>query len=166
MWWWLVLACNNEEPVAERVNAEEQDLIVLVRQACTDDESATLSLPLLSNVGRIEIGVAEVTPGCASVGDTYVLDVELFDEFEEVVDETQIIALPEAVSDLDGDGMIEARDAATYLLVRDEFDPGVFSIMLQALGAATEERDDRWRVELLAFPEEPEDEGGGGLLGG
>lgn len=155
MWWWLALLGCDEEPVEpERFNASGQDLTVLVQPECTADELLPPSLSLRSNVGGIEIGTAQVVPGCGPVGTDHELQVEVFDEWEALIDEARVVALPESVSDLDGDNENEARDSSTVELERDGADAGVFAVFLRSLGAPDEVRADRWRVELLTYPDE------------
>lgn len=162
MWWWWLVACGSEDVVPELFNAEDQDLTVLVQPDCTDDELAPAIITLVSNVAGRRIGEAEVSPGCGPVGSQHELTVEVFNDWEELVDEARVISIPESVSDLDGDGNNEARDRATYSLERDSADIGLFAITLESLGARDETREDRWRVRILTFPEETDD--GGGLL--
>jgi len=162
MWLWL-FACGGDELVPERFNADEQDLTVLVKDDCTDEEAAPVQIPLLSAVGRIEVGFAEIEPGCAPLGSDHVLFVEVYDEYQDLIDEARVTAIPQAVSDLDGDGEDEARDRSTYVIPRDGADSGVFAITLRSRGARGEMREDRWRVSLLVFAEEEERDGG--LLG-
>ncbi len=160
MWWWWLLACGDDELVPELFNADDQDITVLVQPECTDEELAPASLTLLSNVAKREIGIASVSPGCGPVGTDHDIVVEVFDDWQELVDEARVVAIPEAVSDLDGDGERDARDRATYTLERDLSDIGLFALELRSLGAADEAREDRWRIRLLTFPEDAEDEGG------
>ncbi|MEM6927331.1 MAG: hypothetical protein AAF602_10395 [Myxococcota bacterium] len=163
MWLWL-LACGSDEVEPALFNAEEQDITVLVRTECTESELAPAELVLLSNVAELEIGRADVTPGCGPVGTMHVLTIQLFDDQEALVDEAQVVTVPESVSDLDGDGENEPRDRSTYTLDRDLSDPGFFDVELTSLGAPGEERDDRFRIRLLTFP--PEDDDDGGILSG
>ena len=160
MWLWLFACAGDEVPLVP-FNAEEQDLTVLVQDDCTPEDAAAVSLTLLSNVGQIEVGYAEIAPGCAPLGSDHELFIEVLDEYEDLVDEAQVTAIPEAASDLDGDGEDEARDRATYTVPRDGADPGVFAISLRSLGAPGETREDRWRVTLVTLGEEE----GGGILG-
>ena len=156
---WLAVACSTDEIVPEQLNAEQQDLVVLVQAECTVEQTDPPEIRLLSNVGGIDLGFARITPGCGPVGTEHMLFVELDDEFQDLVDEARITAIPEAASDFDGDGTNDARDRATYTLERDGADSGVFAITLQSLGAPDETREDRWRVTLLSFPEEEEGDG-------
>jgi hypothetical protein len=139
--------CQADDAVWVDFNAPDQTLVVQVTA-----EEVPLGEPVLidlvSNVGGLPVGTAELDPGSGPVGTDHFLFVEVFDDFEELVGRASVEVASEAVSDLDGDGDQDSRGEGEFDLVRDSADPGVFALTLLSLGAPGEVREDEFTVHL------------------
>lgn len=143
----VLTACTADDVVWLDFNAPNQVLVVQVTAEDTEP-GAPITLELVSNVGGVSVGTAELDPGSGPVGTEHFLFVEVFDTFEEQVGRASVEVFSEAVSDLDGDGEEDSRGAVEYDLLRDAADPGVFALTLQSQGDVGEVREDEFTIHL------------------
>jgi hypothetical protein len=150
----FVAGCNGDEITWVQFNAAEQFLEVEVLPV-GETTGEPVSLPLLSNLGRTEVGIASVDPGSGPVGTEHLVTVDVYDAFEAKVLRVSVIFAAEPVSDLDGDGNNDSRSENEDDLYQDFADLGAWARTFKSLGA-----DDEQRTDVVTFflwqPEELE----------
>lgn len=144
--------CKSDEITWVPFNLEDQTLVVQVLPEGSD-VGDPVSLGLLSNLGRTDVGTASIDPGSGPVGTEHVIAVDVLDDFEEIVGRVTVGVNPEATKDLDGDGEIESRGSEEYELLQDSADLGAWQITVMSLGSTDERRDDTFTI-VLWQPEE------------
>lgn len=150
----LLGGCDKDEVVWVQFNQSGQTLEVEVLPSDAEPGEA-LSISLMSNLGRTEIGVAAVDPGSGPVGTHHTLTVDVFDEFEAIIGRVTVDVRTESVADIDDDGEKESRGEGEYELDHDSADPGAWALTLQSLGVEDVPRTDQfvvalWQDEALA----------------
>jgi hypothetical protein len=150
----VLAACGEDEITWVQFNADDQVLEVEVLPV-GEPAGEPVSLALLSNLGRTEVGVAAVDPGSGPVGTDHLVTVDVYDAFEEEVLRVTVFILTEAVSDLDGDGEPDSRSEEEHELRQDSADLGAWALEFKSLGADDERRTDQftfflWQPEDIA----------------
>ena len=154
----LLGGCKKDEVVWVQFNQTGQTIVVDVLEAGAEP-GEPVSLSLMSNLGRTEIGVAAVDPGSGPVGTHHLVTVDVYDAYEATVGRVTVEVRTEAVADIDDDGEKESRGEGEYELERDSADPGAWALTLQSLGVEDVPREDKfvialWQDEDLAAEEE------------
>ncbi len=148
----LVGACDSGEITWVQFNAADQVLEVGVLPV-GEPMGEAVSLDLLSNLGRTEVGVAAVDPGSGPVGTEHLVTVDVYDAFEADVLRVTVFITAEPVSDLDGDGDNDSRNEDEYELTQDSADLGAWAMGFTSLGEDNERRTDSFTF-FLWQPEE------------
>lgn len=150
----LLAACNKDEITWVQFNADEQILKVEVLPV-GEAVGEPVTLDLMSNLSRTEVGVAAIDPGAGPVGTDHLVTVDVYDAFEEEVLRVTVFIESEAVSDLDGDGEPDSRSEDEYELRQDSADLGAWAMSFTSLGEDNERRTDSftfylWQPEEIA----------------
>ena len=148
----LLGACDSGEITWVQFNADDQVLEVEVLPV-GEPAGEPVSLALLSNLGRTEVGVAAVDPGSGPVGTEHLVTVDVYDAFEIDVLRVTVFITAEPVSDLDGDGDNDSRSEDEYELQQDSADIGAWAMSFKSLGEDNERRTDSFTF-FLWQPEE------------
>jgi hypothetical protein len=148
----LLGGCQGDDIAWVEFNATGETLFVEVLPE-GELEGDPISLDLMSNLGRTNVGIAGVTPGSGPVGTLHVVTVDVFDAYETIVGRVTVEVKSEAVADLDEDGENDSRGEGLYELEHDSADPGAWALTLQSLGGADEMREDKFTI-VLWQPEE------------
>jgi len=151
----LFLACGEgDDTTWVQFNAEDNQYLEVEVLPVGDAAGEPVSLDLLSNIGLTVVGTAEIDPGSAPVGTDHLVSVEIFDDFELQVQRVTVFIASEPVSDLDGDGVDDARSNSEYELLHDSADLGVWARSFESHGEDDERRTDAfqfflWEPEVL-----------------
>jgi hypothetical protein len=137
-------ACNKEAGVQyDQYNATNDTLSI---QVGTEDVLDPIEIPLMSSTGQVEVGLARVDPGGGPIGTRHDFVVEVYDEFQDVVDRASVrLKAPR-------------RGEDEYDLEQDSADEGVYLITLESEGGADEEREDTLTFRLWTVSENQEPE--------
>lgn len=146
--------CQGDDITWIEFNATNETLVVEVLPE-GEPEGEPITLDLMSNLGRTNVGTATIDPGSGPVGTYHLVAVDVFDAYEAIVGRVTVEVQTEAVADLDDDGEKDSRGEGLYELEHDSADPGAWAMTLQSLGAADETREDEftfvlWQPEELA----------------
>jgi hypothetical protein len=128
-------ACNKEEDtVWVQFNADDDTLGVDI--TASEDLGEAREGAVTSTSGTVELGYAIVTPGSGPVGTDHEITVDVYDEWEDLVERVSVR--------LDAG----ARGVDEYDLQRDSADHGHWWIELTSVGSEGEERTDTLTVRL------------------
>jgi len=126
-------ACKQEEEVTyTQVNSSSDSLEIIVGEEILDP----VEIDLTSSTGQVTIGWAQVDPGGGPVGTEHELVVEVFDDYEDLVDRTSVRISP------------EGRGVDEFDLDRDSADEGFYQKLLETNGAEGEARTDSLTFRL------------------
>lgn len=128
----LVLACNKDEEVTySQFNGPDDTLTIEVG---VDEILPAVSVDLTSTTGEVVVGHAEVDPGGGPLGTDHAIVVEVYDEWENIVDRVSIR--------LDSG----ERGEDEFELEQDSADEGVWKTTIRSTGAEGEVRTDTLTV--------------------
>ncbi len=138
------VACNKDEGIQyDQYNATNDTLTI---QVGTEDVLEPVEIPLMSSTGQVEVGLARVDPGGGPIGTNHDFVVEVYDEFQDVVDRASVrLRTP-------------GRGEDEYDLEQDSADEGVYLITLESEGAPGEEREDTLTFRLWTVSENQDSE--------
>ena len=133
-----LFACTEEEaPTYTQYNDDADSVIVDVgveTRMVTDDDGSTVvetvSTPLTSSTGALEVGTATVSPSAGPIGTTHTLLVEVGADYSPDVDKVTV------VTDSGDRGLDE------YELEKDSAGDGVWFLEIESIGAEGEVRED------------------------
>jgi hypothetical protein len=155
----LLMACGEgNDTTWVQFNADEDQYLEVEVLPVGDPAGAPITLDLVSNIGRTVVGTAEIDPGSGPVGTDHVVAVDVFDDFELEVQRVTVFISAEPVSDLDGDGVDDARSETEYELLHDSADLGAWARSFESHGEPDERRTDAftfflWEPEILTEDE-------------
>lgn len=141
MFGWILLSfCGCEETAEDpnQFNAQDESLEVIV--GITDIQEET-SRTLYSTTGLVEVATASISPGGGPVGTVHQIQVQIFEEYMEDVQEVRI--------DVDSG----ERGTQQYTLIPDSAQPNLFVLDLESMGGEEEEREDIFLFSLWDLPE-------------
>ena len=151
----VLLACGEgNDTTWVQFNAEDDQYLEVEVLPVGDVTGAPVTLDLLSNIGLTVVGTAEIDPGSGPVGTDHLVAVNVFDDFELQIQRVTVFISSEPVSDLDGDGVDDARSESEYELLHDSADLGAWARSFESHGADDEHRTDAftfflWEPEIL-----------------
>ncbi len=126
-------ACKQDEEVTyTQVNSSEDSLEIIVGDEVLDP----VEIDLTSSTGQVTIGWARVDPGGGPVGTEHEVVVEVFDDYEDLVDRTSVRIAP------------EGRGEDEFDLDRDSADEGFYQKLLETNGTEGEARTDSLTFRL------------------
>jgi hypothetical protein len=126
-------ACKQDEEVTyTQVNSSADSLEIIVGDEVLD----SIEIDLTSSTGQVTIGWARVDPGGGPVGTEHELVVEVFDDYEDLVDRTSVRIAP------------EGRGEDEFDLDRDSADEGFYQKLLETNGDEDEARTDSLTFRL------------------
>ena len=146
MFGWIFLSlCGCEETAEDpnQFNAQDESLEVIVG---ISDIQEDVSRTLYSTTGLVDIATASITPGGGPVGTIHQIQVQVFEEYMEEVQEVRI-----AIDSGE-------RGAQEYTLVPDSAQPSLFVLELESMGGEEEERTDDFLFSLWDLPEQNTEE--------
>lgn len=130
----LLFACTGDQEAAyEQFNAPDDALSIEVGVAELLDP---VTIDLWSNTGEVVVGAATVDPGGGPGGTIHNIVVEVFDDYEDVVDRA-------SVRTDSGD-----RGEDEYDLTRDYADEGIYKLEIQSVADDGEVRTDTLTIRL------------------
>ena len=141
MFGWIFLSfCGCEETAEDpnQFNAQDESLEVIVGISDIQEET---SRTLYSTTGLVEIATASISPGGGPVGTVHQIQVQIFEEYMEDVQEVRI--------DIDSG----ERGTQQYTLIPDSAQPSLFVLDLESMGGEEEERGDIFLFSLWDLPE-------------
>ena len=141
MFGWILLSfCGCEETAEDpnQFNAQDESLEVIVGISDIQEET---SRTLYSTTGLVEIATAAISPGGGPVGTVHQIQVQIFEEYMEDVQEVRI--------DIDSG----ERGTQQYTLIPDSAQPNLFVIDLESMGGEEEEREDIFLFSLWDLPD-------------
>ena len=142
MFVWIGLslfACEETEEDPNQFNAHDESLEILVGISdILEDTSRTL----YSTTGLVDIATATITPGGGPVGTNHQIQVLIFEDYMENVQEVLI--------DIDSG----SRGTQQYTLTPDSAQPSLYVLELESVGEEGEERTDHFRFSLWDLPEQ------------
>ena len=98
----------------------------------------------MSSTGQVEVGLARVDPGGGPIGTNHDFVVEVYDEYQDVVDRASVrLKSP-------------GRGEDEYDLEQDSADEGVYLVTLESEGAEGEQREDLLTFRLWTISENQE----------
>lgn len=127
-----LLACNKEEEATySQFNGNDDSLTIQVGAA---SELDPVVIELTSTTGEVVVGAATVDPGGGPVGTEHAIVVEVYDDYQHIVDRVSIR--------LDAG----SRGEDEFELTQDSADEGVWKTTLVSAGEADEVREDTLTV--------------------
>ena len=137
-----LVACNKDEGIQyDQYNATNDTLTL---QVGTETVLDAIEIPLMSSTGQVEVGLARVDPGGGPIGTNHDFVVEVYDEFQDVVDRASVrLKSP-------------GRGEDEYDLEQDSADEGVYLVTLESEGAEGEQREDLLTFRLWTISENQE----------
>jgi len=123
----LLLACKDEEVTWTQYNATDDAVTV---QVGASELLPSVSTPLRSNTGAVEVGTGTVDPGGGPVGTLHTIRVELDEAYVDAVDRA-------SVRTSSGD-----RGEDEYDLTADSAGEGLWVYTLESVGEEGEARED------------------------
>lgn len=139
-----VVACNKDEGIKYDQYNSTNDTMTL--QVGTETLLDAIEIPLMSSTGQVEVGLARVDPGGGPIGTNHDFVVEVYDEYQDVVDRASVR--------LDS----QRRGTDEYDLEQDSADEGVYLITLESEGSDGEEREDTLTFRLWTVSPNQESE--------
>ena len=137
-------ACNKDEGIQyDQYNATDDTMAL---QVGTPDLLDSVEIPLMSSTGQVEVGLARVDPGGGPIGTNHDFIIEVYDEFQDVVDRASVR--------LQSPG----RGQDEYDLEQDSADEGVYLVTLESEGSEGEQREDLLTFRLWTISETQEAE--------
>jgi len=134
----LLVAVGAEEPVEQSSRCRDEPFLCDGLEGC---------ICLRSSLQANDVGLATIDPTYGPVGTRHVLEVEVLDDFQDIVQRVTVLASGER-----GEEELELR--------QDSADAGNWAVTLESLGAPGEERTDTLEVRLYepdgAFSSEEE----------
>ncbi len=139
------VACNKDEGIQYDQYNSTNDTMSL--QVGTDVLLDPIEIPLMSSTGQVEVGLARVDPGGGPIGTNHDFVVEVYDEYQDVVDRASVRLSS------------QRRGADEYDLEQDSADEGVYLITLESEGSEGEVREDMltFRLWTISPNQEPEE---------
>ncbi len=130
----LLFGCTpDEEIVYEQFNADDDALSVEVGSA---SELEAISIDLHSSTGAVVVGQASVDPSGGPSGTVHTLTVEVYDDYEHIVDRA-------SVRTDSGD-----RGVDEYDMEGDSADEGLYVLELTSVASDGESRTDKLTIRL------------------
>lgn len=129
-----IFECSGDGVDWARFNSLDDEVEIQVTAG--SDLGDPVTIELFSTTGSIIVGTATVDPGSGPVGTLHTLTVNVYDDYEDVVERVQIIA---STND---------RGEDEFELQRDSADHGVWQVQLESSGVTGEERTDVFTVRL------------------
>ena len=111
------VACNKDEGIQyDQYNATNDTLTL---QVGTETVLDPVEISLMSSTGQVEVGLARVDPGGGPIGTNHDFVIEVYDEFQDVVDRASVrLKSP-------------GRGEDEYDLEQDSADEGVYLVTLE-----------------------------------
>ena len=128
------VACNKDEGIQyDQYNATNDTLTL---QVGTETVLDPVEISLMSSTGQVEVGLARVDPGGGPIGTNHDFVIEVYDEFQDVVDRASVrLKSP-------------GRGEDEYDLEQDSADEGYYKTILESVGDAGEVRTDTFLVRV------------------
>jgi len=123
----LFVEVGGDEPASQTTRCQQEPSLCDGLEAC---------ICLRSSLLAEDVGYATIDPAFGPVGTRHVLEVEVSDDFQDIVQRATVIASSER-----GDDELELR--------QDSADPGNWAVTLESLGAPDEQRTDV--LEILLY---------------
>lgn len=147
----LLLACKKDEEVTySQFNADGDQVTI---QVGVDDVLDPVVGELSSSTGEVVVGEIEVDPGGGPVGTEHAVVVEIFDDWENIVDRVSVrLSSP-------------GRGEDEFDLDQDSADEGVWKLTLVSVGSEDEQREDTLTVYAWDIDGDDDADGGSGSGG-
>ncbi len=140
-----LLGCSGDEAVTwSQFNGTDDSLTIDVGVA---DVEPAVSVDLSSTTGEVVVGTATVDPGGGPLGTEHDVVVEVFDDYQDIVDRVSV----RLTSDQRGDDEFE--------LDQDSADEGVWKTTIVSVGSEDEVRQDTLTVRC--WDQDGDDDGSG-----
>lgn len=146
MFVWIGLSlfsCEETEEDPNQFNAQDESLEILVGISDIQDDA---SKTLYSTTGLVDIATATISPGGGPIGTYHQIQVLIFEEYMEEVQEVRI------------DIETGVRGTQQYTLTPDSAQPSLYVLELESVGNEEEERTDVFYFSLWDFPDQQTEE--------
>jgi hypothetical protein len=139
----LLISCEETESDPNQFNAHDESLTILVGVSDLEEERIRT---LFSTTGLVEVGTARIYPGGGPIGTVHQIQVEVFEEYTEEIQEVRI--------DIDS----EERGSLEYTLTPDSAQTSLYVLELESVGEEGEEREDVFLFSLWDIPVQTQEE--------
>ncbi|MCB9778496.1 MAG: hypothetical protein H6742_08040 [Alphaproteobacteria bacterium] len=146
----LLLACKKDEEITYSQFNGDADQVTI--QVGIDDVLDPVVADLTSSTGEVVVGQVEVDPGGGPLGTEHAIVVEIFNDWEQIVDRVSVR--------LQSPG----RGEDEFELDQDSADEGVWKLTIVSTGTEGEEREDTLTVR--AWDIDGDDDADGSSSGG